>query len=566
MKLKNLILTTILILVFVVFSKAQSLTEKQKLEDFEYLYQILKDNYPYFGVLERTQEIKWLDYKTDFVNAIKDTKTDKEFIRTISDILRSLHSGHADLMPTYRRNSFIAGYNDMSRKKWLENLNKGNNYWPDLLGIEDVSLNNNEDFPYDSTLLDCFVIDTNNIAVIKIQSFETFQIEKDIIKIKQFLTEIENYPNLIIDIQDNGGGNSKYWSDNIVPLLTSEDIIYNNYYAIRNSEFTKSYFSEIEWKEENFNTISKLPNLPNELNEKDYYYASDLNTILGKKNNSFKGEIFLLVNHNVYSSAEGFAVFCKDTKWAKVIGKTTAGDGVGIDPVIAILPNSKILFRFTGEMGLNPDGSSNEEMNTKPDLIIEARSSEERLFNFAKTINPEIQYIYHDIPPILNNCKAEVLIYPTNESSDSLNFKIKKQIDYLNSKFFQTPDSLYIADTTALKMDLSKHNITCYGSVNGNLWTKKYIKEIPIEITSEYIKTVNKIEGDNLRLITSWFTPKSEGFYVRFYTSQRSEEILNINSVDHGMTNYVIANEKSEPLEYGNCIYKNDKYITIPSR
>jgi len=454
----------------------------------------------------------------------------------------------------------------MSRKNWLDNLSKGNNYWTDLYGIKDVSFKDKEDFSYDSTLLDCFIIDTNNIAVIKIQSFETFQIEKDIIRIKQFLKEIDNYPNLIIDIQDNGGGNSKYWSNNIVPLLTSEDIIYNNYYAIRNSEFIKSYFKEIKWKEETYNTISKLPNLPIELNEKDYYYTSDFDTIIGTKQKSFKGEIFLLVNHKVYSSAEGFAVFCKDTKWAKVVGETTAGDGVGIDPVIAILPNSKILFRFPGEMGLNPDGSSNEEMNTKPNLIIEARSSEERLYNFAKTINPKIQYVYHDIPPILNNCKAEVLIYPTSESSDSLNLKIKKQIDYLNSKFFNMPDSLYLADTIALKKDLVGYNITCYGSFNGNLWTKKYLKEIPIEITSEYIKTEKKIEGNKLRLITSWFAPKSKGFYVRFYTSQRSEEILNINSVNHGMTNYVIANEKSEPLEYGNYIYKNDKYLTNPSR
>ena len=566
MKKKKILLIFTVILMFVNFVNGQTLSKKQKLEDFEFLYQTLKDNYPYFGVLKREQGIEWLDYKADFENAIKDTKTDKEFIKTISDILRDLHSGHTDLTPTFRRNRYTAIYQEMSRKNWLDNLSKGNNYWTDLYGIKDVSFKDKEDFPYDSTLLDCFIIDTNNIAVIKIQSFETFQIEKDIIRIKQFLKEIDNYPNLIIDIQDNGGGNSKYWSNNIVPLLTSEDIIYNNYYAIRNSEFIKSYFKEIKWKEETYNTISKLPNLPIELNEKDYYYTSDFDTIIGNKQKSFKGEIFLLVNHKVYSSAEGFAVFCKDTKWAKVVGETTAGDGVGIDPVIAILPNSKILFRFPGEMGLNPDGSSNEEMNTKPNLIIEARSSEERLYNFAKTINPKIKYIYHDIPPILNNCKANVLIYPTNERTDSLNIKIKKQIDYLNSKFFNMPDSLYLADTIALKKDLVGYNITCYGSFNGNLWTKKYLKEIPIEITSEYIKTEKKIEGNKLRLITSWFAPKSKGFYVRFYTSQRSEEILNINSVNHGMTNYVIANEKSEPLEYGNYIYKNDKYLTNPSR
>jgi len=566
MKLRKLILTIVTILIFLGFSKAQTISEKQKIEDFEYLYKTLKDNYPYFGVLEREQNIKWLDYKTDFEKAIEETKTDKEFIETISDILRNLHSGHTDLMPTFRRNRYIAIYQEMNRKNWLDNLNKGNNYWTDLYGIKDVALNNKEDLPYDSTLLKCFIIDTNNIAVIKIKSFDSFQMEKDIERIKVFLKKIDSYPNLIIDIQDNGGGNSKYWSNELVPLLSSKDIVYKNYFAIRNSDFVKSYFKDIQWEKEEFKTINKFPNLPNELNNLDFIYTSDIDTVFTNKNNKFNGNVYLLVNKKVFSSAEGFAVFCKETKWAKVVGETTAGDGVGIDPIIAILPNSKILFRFPGEMGLNPDGSSNEEMNTKPDIDIKGRSSEERLYNFAKTVNPKIKYIYHDIPPILNNCKADIIIYPTNERTDSLNIKIKKQIDYMNSKFFHTPDSLYLADTTALIKDLTGYNITCYGSINGNLWAKKYLKEIPIEISPEYIKTVKKIEGDKLRLITSWFAPKNEGFYVRFYTSQRSEEILNINSVNHGMTNYVIANENSEPLEYGNYIYKDNKYLTKPSR
>ncbi len=562
-QMKRKLLFFSIILLFAHLVNAQTFSEKQKLEDFEYLYQTLKDNYPYFGVLEREYGFKWLDNKIDFENAVKKTKTDKEFIETIADILSNLNSGHTDISPTFSRKAYIAIYNkEINRKIWIENLNKGNNFWTELYGIKDVEINSNEEYSYDSTLLNCFILDTNNIAVIKIQSFETFQMEKDIKRIKKFLKEIENYSNLIIDIQDNGGGNSRYWSDNIVPLLLAKEIVYKNYYAFRKSNFLKAYFEDIAWKEEDFNRVSQFSNLAKELNETDYYFVSDFDTVSPQKATNFKGKIFLLVNNLVYSSAEGFAVFCKDTKWATVVGDTTAGDGVGIDPVISILPNSKILFRFPGEMGLNPDGSSNEEMNTVPDVIIDGRSSEERLYNFAKTINPKIQYVYHDVPPILNDCKTDILIYPTHESSDSLNVAIKKQIDYMNYKFFHVPDSLYIADTIALKRDLSNFNITCYGSVNGNLWTQKYIKEIPIEITSEYIKTSVKYERNNLRCITSWFNPKRVGFYVRFYTSQKSVGMLNINSVNHGMTNYVIANEKKESLEYGNYEFKNNKYIT----
>lgn len=63
----------------------------------------------------------------------------------------------------------------------------------------------------------------------------------------------------------------------------------------------------------------------------------------------------------------------------KVVGERTNGDGVGTDPLLLTLPNSGIVIRFTGEMGLNPDGSANEEMKTIPDVLIKANSGEERL-------------------------------------------------------------------------------------------------------------------------------------------------------------------------------------------
>lgn len=40
-----------------------------------------------------------------------------------------------------------------------------------------------------------------------------------------------------------------------------------------------------------------------------------------------------------------------------------------MDPVYLQLPNSGILIQYTVPFGLNPDGSSNEEMGTTPDLV-----------------------------------------------------------------------------------------------------------------------------------------------------------------------------------------------------
>ena len=85
----------------------------------------------------------------------------------------------------------------------------------------------------------------------------------------------------------------------------------------------------------------------------------------------FKGKILLLVDNAVFSSSESFAVFAKTTGWATLVGTDTGGDGIGFDPIPLVLPNSGLIIRFPGEMGLNPDGAVNEEVSTKPDIYVE---------------------------------------------------------------------------------------------------------------------------------------------------------------------------------------------------
>ena len=550
----------------------QKLSEQQKIEDFEYMFHIFKENYPYFGVLERDHNLNWVSNKSKYLKLIKDSKDDKEFITAIKIALNDLHSGHTDFMPTFYRDYFIKAYSSQKepkrkdyrttnyRETWVDQLIKGDNYWSELFGVGEKS--DDPVFLYDSTSLSFTIIEENKIAVLKIKSFNQIQIEADSSRIYDYLESVKNYENLIIDIQDNSGGDARYWRDNLVPFLLKDEIKFKNYLAIRKGDFIKPFFKEIDFQKEPFEISKELKELPKEVIEKDFYLVSDTNVIVPKNNVGFSGNIFLLVNKGVYSSAEGFAVFCKSTGWATVVGETTSGDGIGIDPIIFCLPNSKILIRFPSSMGLNPDGSSNEEKNTEPDLKIEGRSSEERLYNFARTINPNIEYTYYDIPPILNDCKVDVIIYPTNESSDSLNKKIFEQVKSVNELFFHIPDSLIMPDTVALKMTLKNRNINCYGSINGNLWIKGNIKHFPIEITSEYIKAREFHKGTNLSLITSWFNSESDNHYVRFYTAQNSEGVLGISNVFHGPTNYVIADDNYELIESGNYSYNrnNHKY------
>lgn len=169
-----------------------------------------------------------------------------------------------------------------------------------------------------------------------------------------------------------------YWIKNIIPHLIKDTISYPLVYAFKNSKrlkkFKPSYFK---------NTVTYdeigLPNMPNELIEGDYLFRRDSITIAPiLKSKKYKGNIYLLVDSEVFSSSEALAYFFKSTNFGIVVGEKTNGDGIGTDPLILTLPNSGIVIRFTGEMGLNPDGSANDETKTVPDLIVKANSKKER--------------------------------------------------------------------------------------------------------------------------------------------------------------------------------------------
>lgn len=80
----------------------------------------------------------------------------------------------------------------------------------------------------------------------------------------------------------------------------------------------------------------------------------------------------MLVDGDVYSSAEAWAVFAKSTGWATLVGERTGGDGIGIDPLIASFPHSGYAFRLPAVMGLTSSGVINEERQTEPDMEVSA--------------------------------------------------------------------------------------------------------------------------------------------------------------------------------------------------
>ncbi|OIQ20126.1 MAG: hypothetical protein BM557_05495 [Flavobacterium sp. MedPE-SWcel] len=375
------------------FSQAQ-LSINEKLADFNYLHQELEKSYPYFGINKRAHNTDWLANKEEYIKQIKNTKNDKEFFKVFNSILNDLNNGHTDAYPTIIYNYFYNAYKqgatqDPIYKIYVKELEKTDSirskYWkeinlelffPERKNKNDEASISETEIPENITTN---FIDSLSTAIVHIKSFSYDYVEEDADTLKYIFNKTHNYKNLIIDIQGNDGGSTEYWMENIVPHLINDTIPFSITYGFKKSDrlkkFKPDYFKDTIYYEE-----IKLPNMPDELKDGSYLFRRDETTIDPVPNNKkYKGKIYLLVDHEVFSSSDALAHFCKVTKFATVVGEKTSGDGIGTDPLLLTLPNSGIVIRFTGEMGLNADGSANDETKTNPDLIIKASNKKERL-------------------------------------------------------------------------------------------------------------------------------------------------------------------------------------------
>jgi C-terminal processing protease CtpA/Prc len=82
----------------------------------------------------------------------------------------------------------------------------------------------------------------------------------------------------------------------------------------------------------------------------------------------FKGKIYALSDMGLTSSSAGFAMFCKNTGFATLVGSNSKGDGGGFNPIYTALPRSGLVMVNRVSYTLNEDGSCNAEVGTAPDI------------------------------------------------------------------------------------------------------------------------------------------------------------------------------------------------------
>lgn len=383
--------------------KEFKLTSEDYVEDFLYAYEVLKDNYPYFEINKQVHGVDWLANKDSYADYISRSLNDNDFFDKMNRILGEINNGHTNMLTRDFVIDVYTIYYTSPKNSWRHNLSK-------VLEKENVrrryNLNNESLKAYvnryyskeepesnlqtNNNLKIRSIID-NELAYIGIKSFANTNINFDRDLIKEALIDFQDYSNLIIDIRCNGGGNTDYWMYLLLQNVIAEPCHVMNYNFIKDGSVNKLVINKGQYKNSSVSKFLESSSFDQEtkdlLKDFDYYSPSAIYLYPNNDSINYQGKIYLLVDERVYSSAEAFASFCKESGLATLVGTRTGGDGIGFDPLIFDLPNTGYAIRYSANMGVTESGSINERDQTTPDIEVEYAGREVNLpFREQKTI------------------------------------------------------------------------------------------------------------------------------------------------------------------------------------
>ena len=365
MKWRILIISLLICLITVGCASTSTLTVEEKVADFEQLYNEVKEGYPFLEVNKRLYKEDWLANKEDFKKRIEKTSSDEDFANELNSIMRELHNGHTEvitdasyfnmLKDVYEPLEWYDFFDDKDLSHLYDDKEKGNGYG--MGSGKNIELKD---------------LVENKVGYMHIPQMNSVSgsIDDDMKKISSYIKEIKDYKSLIIDIRGNVGGDDKYWVD-LVSNISDKNYKCRGYRLVRNSsKVIENYTKARNVKLNDIDELPMLSNAPKEATDMFTHFEYNEEVVEGKAKVPFKGKIYLLVDSDVFSGAESFAIFCKEQKFATIIGSETGGDGYVYDPVLFKLNNSGLIVRMSSTMYLTESGICDEEKKVTPDIEV----------------------------------------------------------------------------------------------------------------------------------------------------------------------------------------------------
>lgn len=364
--------------------KPKQLTVEQRLEDYRVMMDILREDYPFFGVSRRLTGKDWLADRSGDEERIRAAKNDEEFAEILNDILLELQNDHVKLCGASEVRGILGHYShylDVNSIAFefflLSDRAVRDRYGLDAVAPQDpdavVKEGTEDDWVANAECRDLVDGKIAYIAIPEMLSEYQWKLDKDLLS--DYLTRVRDYPALVIDIRGNPGGLMEYWQNLLLPMILPRTVVATNWLFFRGSRYSQALIDELEYflrpiSELGAETKKRKMKLEHPEDLKDFRYFGLDEYAIGPAEDGvrYPGRIYLVVDSNVYSAAEGFASFCKSTKIATLVGERTGGDGVTLGMMYRALPNSGYVFTYTNTLGYAPDGTINDEEKTVPDI------------------------------------------------------------------------------------------------------------------------------------------------------------------------------------------------------
>ena len=361
------------------------MTNKEMVDDFNYVFKELKENYPFFEALKREKNIDFIGDYDKYLKRIKEAKNDQEFIDEMTGIMGELNNHHARIADQ--------NYVDKTLKYYAKNWNSPSIYY-EFLKLNKQVVRNRYGLKGEQTASETSIskrisgsilnqdtsanmtLDTTNegIAILKIkQMVDPQSVKEDEAVLDKFLKDKHLYKALVIDIRQNYGGNAEYWQKFLLPKILPSQKSVTNHLFFKDSPRAKLILADDTLNVEAIKNVDisaiKLDHA-NDIKNFDYYIRDTISISPdeSEKDYGFDGNIYLLVDKAVFSAAEGMASFMKFSDAATLIGEESGGDGLTLGVINDVMPNSGLVFTYTNTLGYAPDGTINAEEKTKPDI------------------------------------------------------------------------------------------------------------------------------------------------------------------------------------------------------
>ena len=231
-----------------------------------------------------------------------------------------------------------------------------------------------------------YVDEKRNLGYLYVSGFR-----KESSAAKNAIAEMSGVDNIIIDVRTNGGGQTRYWIENIYQPLFSENLnVVSTWYTVDNK---KNYFlheGSPLWSV--FLISDKGAKKADHEALSTKYKWKQLTTKETCKGKAEKNKnVYILTSNGTFSAADGFVYYMKKNNLATIIGSNTGGEGLSGSYIVEVLPNSKLVFRYMPSISLDAESPC----GTSPHILV-ANSVEDISKNIELIRNNEDASTYEN--------------------------------------------------------------------------------------------------------------------------------------------------------------------------